>query len=97
MVPHSTVISVACNSDSEILAALQIVETVARTQGRHRLDAEEVIEERNVRTSRISPGSIKPFYARPHNLLDPLADEFAQFAWSVDFGLSMPFVAAKLL
>ena len=31
--------SVTCNSESEILAALQIVEAVARTQ-RHRLDAD---------------------------------------------------------
>ena len=37
---HQTVISIACNSDCEILAALQTVETVVRTQ-RHRLDADK--------------------------------------------------------
>ena len=41
---HQTVFSVACSSDSEtiILAALQTVETVVRTQ-RHRLDAEKFL------------------------------------------------------
>ena len=38
---HRTVMSVACNSDYEILAALQtLVETVGRTQ-RHRLHADK--------------------------------------------------------
>ena len=39
--PHQTASSVACNSDCETLAALQIVEPVVRTQ-RHRLDPLEV-------------------------------------------------------
>ena len=37
---HQTFFSVACNSDSEILSALQTVETVVHTQ-RHRLDADK--------------------------------------------------------
>ena len=37
---HQTVFSVTFNSDSEILAALQTVETVVRTQ-RHRLGADK--------------------------------------------------------
>ena len=37
---HKTVFSVACDSDSETLVALQTVETVVRTQ-RHRLDADK--------------------------------------------------------
>ena len=37
---HQTVFSVACNSDSEMLAALQTKETVVRTQ-RHRLDGDK--------------------------------------------------------
>ena len=38
---HQTVFSVACNSDSEKLAALQTVETVVRTSTqRHRIDAD---------------------------------------------------------
>ena len=36
---HQTVFSVACNSDSEMLAALRTVETVVRTQ-KHRFDAD---------------------------------------------------------
>ena len=35
---HQTVFSVACNSYSEILAALETVETVVRTQIHHRDD-----------------------------------------------------------
>ena len=38
---HQTIFSVACNSDSHILAALQTVGTVLRTQ-RHRLDADKL-------------------------------------------------------
>ena len=37
---HQTVLSAACNSDFEILIALQTVETIVRTQ-RHRLDADK--------------------------------------------------------
>ena len=37
---HQTVFSVACDSDSEILAVLQTVKTVVRTQ-RHRFDADK--------------------------------------------------------
>ena len=37
---HQTDFYVACNSDSEILTALQTVETVVRTR-RHRIDADK--------------------------------------------------------
>ena len=43
------------------------------------------------------PRGIKPFHARPPGLRHPLADEFAQFAWSADFGLTTPSVVAKPL
>ena len=43
------------------------------------------------------PKGSKPFHARPPDLRHPLADEFAQFAWSADFGLATPSVVAKPL
>ena len=42
-------------------------------------------------------GSIKPFHIRPPDVRHPLADEFAQFAWSADFGLATPSLVAKPL
>ena len=56
---------------------------------------EVVTESRSTRTRHVSPGGIKPFHIRPPDLRHPLADEFAQFAWSADFGLATPSVIAK--
>ena len=39
---HQTVFSVACSSGSDVLAALQAIETVVRTQ-RHHLDADKFL------------------------------------------------------
>ena len=58
---------------------------------------EVVIEGRSTRTRHVSTGGIKPFHARPPDLRHPLADEFAHFAWSADFGLTTPSVVAKPL
>ena len=55
------------------------------------------MEGRSTRTRHVSPGGIKPFHIRPPDLRHPLADEFAQFAWSADFGLATPSVVAKPL
>ncbi|CAM9574902.1 unnamed protein product, partial [Ascophyllum nodosum] len=51
---------------------------------------EVVMEGRSTRTRHVSPGGIKLFHIRPPDLRHPLADEFAQFAWSADFGLATP-------
>ena len=51
---------------------------------------EVVMESRSTRTRHVSPGGIKPFHIRPPDLRHPLADEFAQFAWSADFWTSHP-------
>ena len=58
---------------------------------------EVVMEGRSTRTRHVSPGGIKPFHIRPPDLRHPLADEFAQFAWSADFGLATLSVVAKPL
>ena len=58
---------------------------------------EVVMKGRRTRTRHVSPGGIKPFHIRAPDLRHPLADEFAQFAWSADFGLATPSVVAKLL
>ena len=58
---------------------------------------EVVMEGRSTRTRHVSPGGIKPFNIRPPDLRHPLADEFAQFAWSADFGLATSSVVAKPL
>ena len=58
---------------------------------------EVAMEGRSTRTRNISPGGIKPFNARPPDLRHHLAVEFAQFAWSANFGLTTPFVVAKPL
>ena len=58
---------------------------------------EVVMEGRSTRTRHVSPGGIKPFHIRSPDLRHPLADEFAQFAWSADFGLATPSVVAKPL
>ena len=58
---------------------------------------EVVMEGRCTRTRHVFPKGIIPFHARPLDGRHPLADEFAQFAWSADFGLTTPSVAAKPL
>ena len=58
---------------------------------------EVVMEGRRTRTHHVSSGGIKPFHARPPDLRHPLADEFARFAWSTDFGLTTQTVVAKPL
>ena len=55
------------------------------------------MEGRSTRTRHVSPKGIKPFHSTPSDLRHPLADEFAQFAWSADFGLTAPSVVAKPL
>ena len=55
------------------------------------------MEGRSTRTRHVPPGGIKPFHARPLDLHHPLADEFAQFAWSADFVLTTPSVITKPL
>ena len=54
------------------------------------------MEGRSTQTRHVSPGGIKQFHVRSLDLRHPLADEFAQFAWSTDFGLATPSVVAKL-
>ena len=58
---------------------------------------EVVMEGRSTRTRHISLTVIKLFHVRPPDLRHPLADEFAQFAWSADFGLTIPSAVAKPL
>ena len=58
---------------------------------------EVVMEGRSTRTRHVSHGGIKPFHIRPPDLRHPLADEFAQFAWSAYFGLATSSVVAKPL
>ena len=58
---------------------------------------EVVMKGRSTRTRHVSAGGIKPFHVRPPDLRHPHADEFAQFAWSADFGLATPSIVAKPL
>ena len=55
------------------------------------------MEGKSTRTRHVSPGGIKPFHIRPPDLRHPLADEFAQLAWSADFRRATPSVVAKPL
>ena len=54
-----------------------------------------VMEGKSTQTRPVSPKGIKPFHARPPDLRHPLDDEFAQFAWSADVGLTTPSVVAQ--
>ena len=45
---------------------------------------------RSTRTRHAPPQGINPFHDRPPDLRHALADEFTQFAWSADFGLTTP-------
>ena len=55
------------------------------------------MEGRSTRTRHVSLKGTKPFHARQSDLRHPLADEFAQFAWSAGFGPTTPSVVAKPL
>ena len=58
---------------------------------------EVVMEGRSTRSRHVSPGGIKLFHVRPLDLRHPLADVFAQFAWSADIEPTIPSVGAKPL
>ena len=61
------------------------------------LTIEVVMEGRSTQICHVSPKCIKPFHARPPDLRHPLADEFAQLAWSADIGPTTPSLVAKPL
>ena len=61
------------------------------------LTIEVVMERRSTQIRHVSAKCIKPFHARPPDLRHTLADEFAQFAWSADIGLTTPSLVAKPL
>ena len=56
-----------------------------------------VMEGRSTQTRHISPEGIKPFPARPPDLRHPLVDEFTQFTWSADCGVTILSEVAKPL
>ena len=58
---------------------------------------EVVMERRSTRIRHVSPEIMEPFHAGPPDLHPPLANEFAQFTWSADFGLTTPSAGAKPL
>ena len=52
---------------------------------------------RQLRRRKVSTAAVKPFYTRPENLRHPMADEFAQQAWTADLGLRQASVVARPL
>ena len=52
---------------------------------------------RQRRTRKVHTGLVKPFHVRPRDLRHPMADEFAQYAWSSNFAPAQPSVAARPL
>ena len=52
---------------------------------------------RQLRTRKVHTGLIKPFHVRTRDLRHPMADEFAQYAWSSDFAPTQLSVAARPL
>ena len=61
------------------------------------LTAEVEMKGRQLRTRKVHTGLIKPFHVRPRDLRHSMADEFAQYAWSSEFALTQPSVAAQPL
>ena len=53
-----------------------------------------VMQGRKIRKRTVSTAWLKPFHVRPLHLRHTIADEFAQYAWKVDFGLTAPSTVA---
>ena len=54
-----------------------------------------VMQGRKVRARTVSTADVKLFHVRPPDLRHPMADEFAQFAWTSDLGLKSPSTVAN--